>query len=112
MSSQSQIAARVNAAQLRAFGESIYYQSAGGTADPLDLTVIWSENDAQLPKGVRATIWTLESNFNPMPAKNDIVRRGDFEFRVVDPPGEICYVRDGNGGVTVYLRQTKHAADA
>ena len=66
-----------------------------------------------MPQGVRATAWLLEADLGGLrPVKNDIVRRGNFTYRLVDPPDGIAAVRDGTGGITLYLKQIFHAPDA
>jgi hypothetical protein len=105
--------ARAAASLLRIGGETISYQTAGGSGDPLDVTVIWSDNEAQMPKGVRATAWFIEADLPGVRiAKGDVFRRGDFTYRVVDQGGVIALQRDGYGGVTVFLRQVNHASDS
>lgn len=95
-------------------GEPAIYQSmALGAGDAIDVTVVWNDNEANLPQGVRATAWLAEADLGIVkPAKNDIVRRGEFTYRVVDPPTGVAAERDGLGGVTLYLRQISHAPDA
>ncbi len=102
----------VNATALDAFGESITFQTAAGVGDPIEITAVWTDAEP-MPQGVRATAWILESNLGGLaPKKNDIVRRGNFSYRVVDPPDGVAAQRDGTGGVMLYLRQFSHAPDA
>ncbi len=104
---------RVNASMLRTFGEAVNFHAAGGVGEPLEVTAVWNDGEGQMPQGVRAIAWLLESDLGGIkPAKNDIVRRGNFTYRVVDPPEGIATVRDGTGGITIYLKQASHAPDA
>lgn len=113
MSIWSDAAAPANDAILRTLGEEITYQTAGGVGDPLTLSVVWNDNEALLPPKVRATAWFLEADLaGASLKKNDIVQRGDFRYRIVDPPEGIDALRDGTGGITIFLRLMSHAADA
>ena len=102
----------LNAATMGSFGETITLSTLGGINDPVTLNTVWKDDEGQMPKGIRATAWVLASDLSgSLLAKNDLVRRGDFTYRVVDPPnGGIISQRDGNGGIILYLRQVNHIA--
>jgi hypothetical protein len=102
-------AARVNAAQLRAFGESLTYISG---ATESTITGVWSGDEARLPPGIAATVWCLEADLPGGHGKNDSIVRGSVTYRVVEQPGAVVSQRDGSGGITLYLRQVRNAPDA
>ena len=109
MSQWSNAIARVNAAQLRTFGEVVTFEPAN-SGTPVSLTVIWDAQEARMPEGVRATAWFLESDLPGVRVqKNDIIRRGFDTYRVVEQQGVVNVERDGTGGIKVYLRQKDHA---
>jgi hypothetical protein len=113
MSIWSTVTVRANAALLRIFGESITISIAGGAADPATITAVWDDDESLMPKGVRATAWLLETALGgARVAKNDLVRRGNFTYRIVDPPAGLVMQKDGSGGITIFLRQISHATDA
>lgn len=86
---------------LRVGGESVLYQTAGGAdTDGLDVTVVWYGD----------RMWLRRADLSSVViAKGDIVRRGDYVYRVVNPPeSQAPYIPDGGDesadGITIYLK--------
>jgi hypothetical protein len=108
MSRWSDAAVRVNASQLRAFGEDVTYRTAAGAGEPVSLTVVWSDAPEGAPKGVSASAWCLASALSEYRlAKNDVIRRGNSEYWVVDDLPKVI-----DGGLTILLKFKSHASDA
>lgn len=113
MSVFNRIVAAMRPTALAINGETITFLPASSVSDPVDVSAVWNDDEANLPQGVRATAWLAEADLGGVkPAKNDTVRRGAFTYRLVDPPNGVAAQRDGMGGVTLYLRQIAHAPDA
>lgn len=93
-------------AALSVAGETIAYQAVQGKADPVDVSVVWNDAQAQMPPKVSATAWGIEANFPAVPVKGDIVQRSGVRYRVMES-GE----RDGTGGITLHLAATDRRPD-
>jgi hypothetical protein len=100
MSKLSDSIARSFPALLRAVGDEISYQTAGGAADPVTLSGIWTDDPL--------SVWVRESDMAPYRlAKGDVITRGSMSYRVIDPlPLPIM------GGLTISLRFARHAQDS
>jgi hypothetical protein len=104
------------AAVIKVLGESITYTPSGGLI-PYVISAIWMEDDIHVPPPYTATAYfretDLTSQITPViMSKGDEVTRGDYAYRVANPPTGIVGRRDGAGGITIYLRIKSHAADA
>ena len=90
---------------LSELGETVAYRAAGGKADPIERTVTWEDNPANMPEGIRAVAWGLVSEF-PNASAGDLIDRGGNVYKIADAPAP-----DGYGGLTMNLRQTQKARE-
>ena len=75
--------------------ESVVYDHPGEAS--VNVTGIWSEDDAAMPQGIQATLFCLAASV-PEVEKRDTITRGSKIYRVTD------WTRDGTGGITLALK--------
>lgn len=90
---------------VRTLGETVLYRPDGGKGDPVEVSVVWSEDPEKMPEGIRATAWALAADFSN-PAGGDVFERSGKIYKISGAP-----VPDGYGALTMNLRQVQGARE-